>query len=159
LSFVTIVRCLSAHGFLQVVISFPFIGGAFGSFVVQEKSSKSKHLQTVAGVQPSAYWISTYMWDTINYQIPLWAVVALMFIFDVDILTTSSRGIFPGILAILFLFGPALAGFTYCISFAFKSPSMCNVFAIASGFLIGMGGTCIYVACQCCHSTNSPYSI
>jgi hypothetical protein len=64
-----------------------------------------------------------------------------MFIFDVDILTTSNRGIFPGIVAILFLFGPALAGFTYCTSFGFKSASMCNVFVIASGFLIGMGGT------------------
>merc|ERR1712232_425343 len=37
-------------------------------------------------------------------------------------------------------FGPAAAGFTYCLTFAFKSPSMCNLFIIISGFLIGMGG-------------------
>lgn len=122
------------------MVSFPFIGGAFGSFVVHEKNSKAKHLQTVAGVEPSAYWLSTYMWDTINYQIPLWTTIALMFIFDVDILTTSNRGVFSGIATILFLFGPALAGFTYCISFAFTSASSCNVFMITSGFLIGMGG-------------------
>jgi ABC-2 family transporter protein len=128
--------CLSK----QVVIGFPFIGGAFGSFVVQEKSSKAKHLQTVAGVQPSAYWLSTFLWDVMNYQIPLWIVVALMFIFDIDILTTHSRDIFSGVVTILFLFGPALAGFTYCMSFAFKSASMCNVFVISSGFLIGLGG-------------------
>ena len=122
------------------MVSFPFIGGAFGSFVVHEKSSKAKHLQTVAGVEPSAYWFSTYLWDTVNYQIPLWATIILMFIFDVDILTTNYRGVFSGIATVLFLFGPALAGFTYCISFAFKSASSCNVFIITSGFMIGMGG-------------------
>jgi ABC-2 family transporter protein len=130
----------------QVVISFPFIGGAFGSFVVHEKSSKAKHLQTVAGVEPAAYWLSTFLWDSINYQIPLWTTILLMFIFDVDILTTSNRNIFSGIATILFFFGPALAGFTYCVSFAFKSASSCNVFVIISGFLIGMGGM-LYVAC------------
>lgn len=107
---------------------------------MKEKSSKAKHLQTVAGVEPTAYWISTFLWDTINYQIPLWATIALMFIFDVEILTTSYRNVFSGIATILFLFGPALAGFTYCVSFAFTSASMCNVFVIVSGFLIGMGG-------------------
>ena len=122
------------------MVSFPFIGGAFGSFVVHEKNSKAKHLQTVAGVEPSAYWLSTYMWDTINYQIPLWTTIALMFIFHVDILTTSNRGVFSGIATILFLFGPALAGFTYCVSFAFTSASSYNVLVITSGFLIGMGG-------------------
>ena len=75
-----------------------------------------------------------------NYQIPLWATIVLMFVFDVDILTTSDKGVFSGIATILFLFGPALAGFTYCVSFAFKSASSCNVFIITSGFLIGMGG-------------------
>lgn len=126
------------------MVSFPFIGGAFGSFVVHEKSSKAKHLQTVAGVEPSAYWFSTYLWDTVNYQIPLWTTIILMFIFDVDILTTNQRGVFSGIATVLFLFGPALAGFTYCVSFAFKSASSCNVFIITSGFLIGMGGQSVF---------------
>lgn len=124
----------------QVIFSFPFIGGAFASFVVHEKSSKAKHLQTVAGVEPSAYWLSTLLWDTINYQIPLWTTIALMSIFNVNILTTRNRDVFSGVIAILFLFGPALAGFTYCVSFSFKSASMCNVFVIIGGFLIGMGG-------------------
>jgi hypothetical protein len=136
------------------VVSFPFIGGAFGSFVVHEKSSKAKHLQTVAGVEPSAYWLSTYLWDTINYQIPLWVTIILMFVFDVDILTTSHKGVFSGITTTLFLFGPALAGFTYCVSFAFNSASSCNVFVITSGFLIGMGGkkeNCLYCSCKSVH--------
>lgn len=124
-------------------MSFPFIGGAFGSFVVHEKSTKTKHLQTVAGVEPSAYWLSTYLWDIVNYQIPLWATIFLMFAFDVGILTTNNRGIFGGICTILFLFGPALAGFAYCVSFAFNSASACNIFVIVFGCLIGIGGKLI----------------
>ena len=64
-----------------------------------------------------------------------------MFLFNIDILTTSNRDTFSGICIILFLFGPAFAGFAYCVSFAFKSASACNVFVIVFGCLFGMGGT------------------
>lgn len=105
-----------------------------------ERESKAKHLQTVAGVEATAYWISTFLWDTLNYQIPCWTTVALMFIFEVNVLTTTERDALSGIIALLFFFGPASAGFSYCISFAFSSPSLCNVAIIISGFIIGLGG-------------------
>ena len=44
-----------------------------GNFVLQERLSKAKHLQTIAGVQSATYWISTFMWDTVNYQMPFLA--------------------------------------------------------------------------------------
>eukprot|EP00980_Cylindrotheca_fusiformis_P009501 scaffold2077_cov119-Cylindrotheca_fusiformis.AAC.4 len=43
-----------------IILSFPFITGAFATFVVAERESKAKHLQTIAGVKPSAYWLSTW---------------------------------------------------------------------------------------------------
>lgn len=121
-----------------VVLSFPFIGGAFASFVVAERESKAKHLQTVAGVDPSAYWLSTFLWDILNYQIPLWITVILMFAFDVGVLTTRSGNVLSAVLVLLFLFGPASAAFAYCVSYAFKSPSLCFIVLMISGFLIGM---------------------
>lgn len=123
-----------------VVLSFPFIAGAFATFIVSERESKAKHLQTVAGVQPWSYWLSTFLWDVLNYQIPLWITVALMFAFNIELLTTTEQQVVSGVIVLLFLFGPASAGFTYCLSFAFTSPSLCNVFVIISGFLVGMGG-------------------
>jgi ABC-type multidrug transport system fused ATPase/permease subunit len=123
-----------------VVLSFPFIAGAFATFIVDERESKAKHLQTVAGVEPSAYWTSTFFWDVLNYQIPCWITVILMYAFDIDVLTTSERDVGGGVIVLLMLFGPAAAGFSYCVSFAFTSASLCNVFIIISGFLIGMGG-------------------
>jgi len=124
-----------------VILSFPFIAGAFGTFVVSERQSKAKHLQTVAGVKPSAYWISTYMWDVLNYQIPFLVTVVLMFAFGIQVLTTTDQDIVSGVIVVLFLFGPAAAGFTYCVSFAFTSAALCNVVVIIGGFLVGMGGT------------------
>lgn len=124
-----------------LVLSFPFIAGSFGTFVVAERESKAKHLQTVTGVKPSGYWVSTYLWDVVNYQIPLWIVVALFFIFGVDAFTTTDYDALWGVLSALFLFGPAAAGFTYCVSYAFTSPALCNVIIIVFGFLAGMGGT------------------
>jgi ATP-binding cassette subfamily A (ABC1) protein 3 len=123
-----------------IILSFPFITGAFASFVVEEKQSKAKHLQTIAGVKPFSYWLSTWLWDIANYQIPLWITVGLMFAFDIEILTTSERGVFGGVVSLLILFGPAAASFTYCITFLFSSPSVCNMFVIVFGFVVGMGG-------------------
>lgn len=139
-----------------VVLSFPFISGAFASFVVAERQTKAKHLQTVAGVEPSAvsinlarmawfllstrvlfahpclflykkYWLSTYLWDILNYQIPLWIVVMLMFVFDVQVLTTKERDVFSGVLAILILVSTnlkiALSRISFLIVFSFINNS------------------------------------
>eukprot|EP00538_Stauroneis_constricta_P006033 CAMPEP_0119570644 /NCGR_PEP_ID=MMETSP1352-20130426/43716_1 /TAXON_ID=265584 /ORGANISM="Stauroneis constricta, Strain CCMP1120" /LENGTH=1964 /DNA_ID=CAMNT_0007620313 /DNA_START=556 /DNA_END=6450 /DNA_ORIENTATION=+ len=124
-----------------ITLSFPFIAGSFATFVVVERQSKAKHLQTVAGVKPPAYWISTWLWDIANYQFPLWLTVILIFIFDVKVFTTSNRDIFSGIITLLILYGPAAASFTYIVSFFFSSPSLCNLVIIISGFLIGLGGS------------------
>jgi ATP-binding cassette, subfamily A (ABC1), member 3 len=124
----------------MIMFVFPFIAASFASFLVVERESKAKHLQTVAGVEPTSYWISTFLWDTMNYQLPLWFIVILMFLFKVNALTTAARNTFSGVLATLFFYGPASAGFAYCWSFAFKSPSLCFVFLIVSGIIIGFGG-------------------
>ena len=126
-----------------LVLSFPFIAGSFATFIVAERESKAKHLQTVAGVQPSDYWLSTYCWDIMNYQIPLWVVVALMYALDVESFITTDKGASSTTLALLILFGPASAGFTYILSFRFKSPSMANLFIIVFNFFIGMAGPTI----------------
>lgn len=123
-----------------LVLSFPFIAGSFATFIVAERESKAKHLQTVAGVQPKAYWLSTYFWDIMNYQIPLWTVIILMYLLDIQSFITKERQAASGTFAILILFGPAAAGFTYIMCFLFKSPSLANLIVIVFNFFIGMAG-------------------
>jgi len=130
----------SFSAWFLLVLSFPFIAGSFAIFIVTERESKAKHLQTVAGVQPSAYWLSTYFWDIMNYQIPLWTVIILMYLLDIQSFITTERGAASGTFALLVLFGPAAAGFTYIVCFFFKSPSLANLFVIVFNFFIGMAG-------------------
>ena len=129
------------NAWFLVTLSFPFIMGSYATFVVAERQTKAKHLQTVAGVKPAAYWLSTWLWDVANYQFPLWITVILMFAFDITALTTTDNGIVGGVICLLVLFGPAAASFTYCVSFLFTSPSICNLVIIISGFLVGLGGS------------------
>ncbi|CAB9510069.1 Retinal-specific ATP-binding cassette transporter [Seminavis robusta] len=124
-----------------IVLSFPFILGAFATFVVAERESKAKHLQIVAGVTPASYWLATLLWDWINYLIPFGVTIVLLFAFDVSSLTTSEGNMFAGVFLLLLLFGTAGAAFSYCVSFMFKSPSLCNIALIVSGFLIAMGAS------------------
>lgn len=67
--------------------------------------------------------------------------VILVFIFGVSAITTTDRGMIGGFIVLLFLFGPAAAAFSYCVSFMFKNPSLCNITLIVSGFLISMGAS------------------
>ena len=67
-----------------LVFAFPFITGSFAIFVVAERKSKARHLQAVAGVSPSAYWVSSYIWDIINFQLPCWVIFFLMAILGIS---------------------------------------------------------------------------
>lgn len=139
------------NAWFYLVLSFPFITGAFITFIVQEKISKAKHLQTVAGVKPVAYWLSSYLWDICNYQFPLWIIVIFMYAFGVESFTTSEDNINAGTLLLLILFGPAAAGFTYLLSFLFKSPSSGNMFVIVFNFFIGFAGSLVCLILRAIH--------
>jgi len=103
----------SFSAWFYLVLSFPFISGTFATFIVTERMSKAKHLQTVAGVKPGAFWLSTLFWDMLNYQFPLWGVLLLMYCFGVDAFTTNDRQVNAGAIVLMLLYGPAAAGFSY----------------------------------------------
>ena len=62
-----------------------------------------------------------------------------MYVFGVDVFTTTERNTIEGVVSLLFFFGPAAASFAYCISFFFTSASLCNICIIMIGFLTGLG--------------------
>ena len=62
----------------------------------------------------------------------------MMFAFGVKGLTTTDYDTVGGIVALLFLFGPAGAGFTYIISFFFDSPASAQGFVVVFNFLVGL---------------------
>lgn len=54
------------------------LSASFAVFLVRERANKSKHVQTVSGAPPSAFWGSVYLWDLINYALSAAGVPALL---------------------------------------------------------------------------------
>lgn len=57
---------------------------SFLIFLVRERECKAKHVQFVSGVDPWSYWLSTYLWDLLNYALPAIGCLILFFAFSVD---------------------------------------------------------------------------
>ena len=70
---------LSIFVSLFLLIPFGYIPPTFATFVVKERSNKSKHLQLVSGVDMFAYWVSSFAWDLIGYAI-ITLLVILIFL-------------------------------------------------------------------------------
>ena len=49
-----------------VIVAMSFVPAAFVVFLVTERSTSSKHLQFVSGVDPTIYWLSNYFWDMVR---------------------------------------------------------------------------------------------
>lgn len=49
-----------------VIFAMSFVPASFVLFLIEERVSKSKHLQFVSGVKPILYWTTNYVWDMVS---------------------------------------------------------------------------------------------
>ena len=49
-----------------VIFAMSFVPASFVLFLIEERVSNSKHLQFVSGINPTVYWVSTWMWDMVS---------------------------------------------------------------------------------------------
>lgn len=135
---------------LFIVIAFSFIPASFAVFVVREREVSAKHQQLISGVSIPAYWLSTYLFDVINYLVPCSVAIALIAAFDVKELIGSALG---ATIALFFTFGTSVASFTYLMSYLFTSHStaqtmtlilnlLCLVLLLASFVMQQISSTC-----------------
>jgi ABC-type multidrug transport system fused ATPase/permease subunit len=117
-----------------------FIPAAFANFVMYEKESKCYHQQIVSGVSLSAYWLSTWLWDNLTYQLAAWLILILIIVFPNTSLLTGQEplGAFIGL---FMLFGPAIIGFTYMTTFFFKTASSGQLITVFINLILGLGLT------------------
>lgn len=50
-----------------VIVAMSFVPAGFVVFLVTERSTSSKHLQFVSGLDPKIYWLSNYFWDVVSW--------------------------------------------------------------------------------------------
>jgi hypothetical protein len=51
---------------ISVIFAMSFVPASFVMVLIEERSSNSKHLQFVSGVNPLIYWVANFAWDMVN---------------------------------------------------------------------------------------------
>ena len=126
----------TVDGFISVMLiglAFSFIPASLIVFIIKERELNAKHQQLISGVNIFAYWLTNFIVDYIKYLIPALATYILMFIFGLDFYLDDEK---KGMSILLFLsFGISMIGFTYLLSFAFKTPSSGQITIFVIAFL------------------------
>lgn len=128
---------LSVIASLFICIPYNYVPAAFIVFLVKERVSKSKHLQLVSGVDMSAYWVSTYLWDLLLHSVlTIFIMVAFLSYgresAEVFVGTASS---FICTLALTFGYGLSSLPFAYLLSRSFTNHSNAQI-SVMGGFVI-----------------------
>ncbi len=121
---------------LFCMIAFCFVPASFATFVVKEREVKAKHQQIISGVSIYAYWCSTWVWDTVSFMPTAGLVIAVVWAYNIESYTVGNAG---GAFALLIiLFGPAVASFTYLLSYLFTSHSSAQIIIMFFNFMTGL---------------------
>ena len=68
----SLLNCFRRQGIVDlfvaifVITALAFVPASFVVYLVQDRISKSKHLQLVSGLNPIIYWVSNYVWDVVR---------------------------------------------------------------------------------------------
>ena len=73
------------------------------SVLIEEKISKSKHLQYISGVKPVTYWMSAFLWDAAVYLVTVPILVGLLVLMGEKYLTGAD--LLPVFLTLVVAFG------------------------------------------------------
>lgn len=101
-----------------LMFGLAFLIASFSMFVVKEKAVKAKHSQFVSGIRSIIFWLSSFLWDFINFLIPALCVIAVIGIGNIEGYVENQN---LGKLFLLFiLFAGAVLPFTYLTSQPFS---------------------------------------
>jgi ATP-binding cassette subfamily A (ABC1) protein 3 len=119
-----------------VLIPFTFIPSSFVSFIVQEKESGARHLQTMAGVNVAAFWLASGLFDLASFLMTeLLAFVAFLAFDRREYVGDWTLGM--ATFSLLFLYGLSSIPFTYALSFMFRTHGTAQNVVLCLNFLVG----------------------
>lgn len=119
----------------QIMFGMAFLTATFVIFLIKERSSGAKHLQNVSGVSSIAFWASNFLWDLINYLIPVLLILVVFAAFQTEAYVTDGH---LGILFLIFLlYAWSFLPMTYIISFFFSTAPSGMVFMTMTNIIVG----------------------
>ena len=119
-----------------MIFALSFIPASFLVFTLEERETNTKQLQFVSGIKPYIYWISNFIWDLINYAVPICICVCIFLIFDVK--TYTSKENLPCLVLLMLLYGWAVIPLMYPLNYLFQLPSTAFVVASSLNVFIGV---------------------
>ncbi|KAG1683907.1 ATP-binding cassette sub-family A member 3 [Nymphon striatum] len=103
----------------NIMFGVAFLSASFIVFLIKERTAQAKHLQVVSGVNLVTFWVTTFVWDFINYYIPCVIMLMMFFVFN----NKEYTGAVVPLLVLLFIHGICILPFMYCLSFLFAVPA------------------------------------
>ncbi|XP_065097861.1 phospholipid-transporting ATPase ABCA1 isoform X2 [Paramisgurnus dabryanus] len=122
-----------------VIFAMSFVPASFVLFLIEERVSKSKHLQFVSGVKPILYWTTNYIWDMLNYTVPAIMVVLIFISFQQESYVSEKN--LPALVLLLLFYGWSITPLMYPASFIFSVPSTAYVVLTCINLFIGINGS------------------
>lgn len=105
----------------NILFGLAFLATSFIIFLIKERETQSKHVQTVSGVHVITFWAANFVWDFINFLIPVGVLLVVFAAFQTEAYVLDNR---LGLVLLLFLtYGWAILPFMYLLHFLFKTPS------------------------------------
>ncbi len=100
---------------LTILCAYSFIPAGFVVFIVKERITQEKRLQYVCGVKPVLYWLSSFIWDFLNYLVIMGITLAVISAFGVTAYTANARNL-GSLIVLLICFGFSCLPMTYMLS-------------------------------------------
>nr|UOU03312.1 ATP-binding cassette subfamily A3-1 [Brachionus rubens] len=95
-----------------------FLIASFIIILIKERTSNAKHIQYMNGCNSYIFWISSLLWDVINYLIPCGIVMVILKLFGIEEFVDGGRWIY--FFGMLVLYGFAHLPQIYLLSYLFK---------------------------------------
>ncbi|KJE92513.1 ATP-binding cassette transporter subfamily A [Capsaspora owczarzaki ATCC 30864] len=121
---------------IELIFGMSFLAGSFVSLIVQERIVDAKHLQVLAGADLLSYWLGSFLWDLINFCVPVVIIWVVLAVFNMPQYTGDSFG---GIAMLFLFYGWAVIPFVYCVSFLFNTTTTAYVVLILVNIILGLG--------------------
>ncbi|XP_068200893.1 phospholipid-transporting ATPase ABCA3-like isoform X1 [Palaemon carinicauda] len=119
----------------NLAFGMSFLAASFVIFLVQERSTKAKHLQFVSGVNFVTYWAASAIWDYIIFMIPCCLCLLCLFAFNLDGLNGDQLG---KIMIVFIFYAWVTLPLMYLCSFLFNIPASSFTKMIIINIITGM---------------------
>lgn len=111
-----------------VSIALALIPCVIVSFIIKEREQQVKHMQLISGVSLPAYWISNMIADITKTYVPIFIILILQIIFDLQ---------YDGVWELIIIYPLVIVPFTYVTSFLFTGDTVAQIMTLFLHFMMG----------------------